>query len=505
MLKRKAETTKTVKKRYSYSGRRIKPQLAGAILAIMMIIVFFACYLRLSNVRMQISVPEGMVPPKQMSLSMIALMSVTVSVVITAFLGLYLYFNDRDTMKSLKQMLIVSVLITLSSALSAITTLISPYFTTMTLAVILTGILIKKQTAYSTVLYMAAVSGLMAFNTIEGGSQSESIAVIISMTLGGISTVFALNARQSRSMPIIAGLIGGGTAALSYMCVQAFCAGRFSDMLMPAVWLLSSSALCGVIATGLMPVFENLFDVATSARLNELMNNNNPLLKRLMIEAPGTYHHSMLVASIAEAAAETIGANPLLCKTAAYYHDVGKLRSPMHFKENQHDYNIHDDLDPAESAQRITAHQKDGVTLLIKYKLPTDIIKICGEHHGDSFVAFFYNKAIQQAGSAEAVDESLFRYNAPKPSTKESAILMLADCCEAAVRSIKQPTEELIEAKIRDVIAGIWLKRNGQLSEAPITAKDVSSIERSFIISLSAQYHERIEYPELEAIDDNVK
>jgi putative nucleotidyltransferase with HDIG domain len=244
-----------------------------------------------------------------------------------------------------------------------------------------------------------------------------------------------------------------------------------------------------------MPVFERLFDFATETRLNELMNTNNPLLKRLMLEAPGTYHHSLIVAVMAEAAAELIGANALLCKTAAYYHDVGKLASPKYFKENQGEYNIHDDLSPEESARRIIAHPLDSAALLEKNKFPSEIVRMARNHHGDSVVAYFYNKARTNAANPDAVDINTYRYKSSKPHTKEDAILMLADCCEAAVRAIKHPTNELIEERVNAIVNSLWRTKDGQLTESPLTAQDVSRIEEIFIKNLLAQYHERIEYP----------
>ena len=490
------------KRRYNYNELRIRPVVAGSIIAIVTVIVFFACYLRLSGTYSFYNLPDAATGGEPMSLSMIAAVCGVSSIVIMLVFGAYLYFCERQVFVGLKKLLIVCTLMTLSTALSALMTFVSGCFTAVMLAVILVGTLVNKRLAYSIVLVMSSIVGIMALNTAGSGIHNGSISIMISLALGGFATVFALNLKHGRSIPIIAGVAGGAVSAVAFMCVQAIDYIRFSDMLVPSIWLFASCLLCGIISTGLMPVFENLFDISTDARLNELMNNNNSLLKRLMIEAPGTYHHSMLVGTLAESAAEAIGANPILCKAAGYYHDVGKLRSPIHFRENQRDYNIHDDLPPLESAQRIIAHQKDGVTLLTKHKLPADVIRIAAEHHGDSLVVFFYGKAIQEAGAKKRVDESEYRYCAPKPSTKESGIIMLADCCEAAVRSIKQPTQELIEAKVRDVIGNIWLKQNGALSEAPLTAKDISLIERCFINALSAQYHERIEYPDLEDVEN---
>ena len=492
--------------------------IVAAILVVMAAVIFFAAFLRLSHAQ-DLFIAEngagtGTVQPqsgtapkeaaKPLKTSFLVLLCIAAALLITGMFAIYIFNDNKKLVKNPKMLLITASLIILSTALTAVTTLAAYTFTTALVAVILIGILVDKKTAFASTLVVSAITGLMAFNTV-GPQQLNAMSVSIATLTGGLCSVFALNLKHNRIVPIFSGLIGGGASTLAYMCVQAFCRVSFSDMIIDSLWLFGCSVLNGIIATGLMPVFEALFDIVTDARLNELMSNSTPLLKRLMTEAPGTYYHSLLVANLAESAAAKVGANPLLCKAAGYYHDVGKLRSPMHFKENQRDYNIHDDLPPEESAARIIAHQADGVTLLTKYKLPSDIIKIAAEHHGDSLVYFFYNKAVQQSGSAEAVDINKFRYHAPRPSSKESAIVMLADCCEASVRSIPHPTPELIADKIHEIIGNIFYRPGSVLSEAPITAKDISLIEKDFVKTLSAQYHERIEYPDLEKIENGYK
>ncbi|MDO4483395.1 MAG: HDIG domain-containing protein [Clostridia bacterium] len=227
----------------------------------------------------------------------------------------------------------------------------------------------------------------------------------------------------------------------------------------------------------------------------ELSNPNHPLLRRLLLEASGTYHHSIIVANLAEAAAEKIHANPLLARTGAYFHDVGKMKRPLYFKENQIGDNPHDRTDPYVSAAIVTSHTKDGLSLALKHRLPREIQKIIVEHHGNTPVMYFYHKASQLA-NGKPVDVNDFRYDGPRPSSKESAIVMLADTVEAAVRSMPDPTPQAIDEKIRKLVQG--KVDDGQLNDAPLTLRDIDRICVAFASVLNGAFHERIEYPNVE-------
>ena len=492
-----AHETHKEKKRISKPDSR-RLWVTIAMLAISAAVIFLSMYVKIG---VQGNMSDATAASSVTAATVMA--CIGTAVVSMLGLGLYLVFNESRVFKSTKNMLIILTLILLTTILNVLLSLISGgYFSAMLIAVILSAMLVKTGIGYPVAAVCALIAGMMAFPNEENWIP---LALAFAELLGGYAALFSLKQKFGRMAPIISGIIGGSVSAIAFMFVQAIILNGFENFTKPLIWMLSSGVLCGIVATGLTPILEITFDVATDARLSELMNNNNPLIKRLMIEAPGTYHHSMLVAALAESAAEQVHANSLLCKAAGYYHDVGKLRSPMHFSENQRDFNIHDTLDPTESAERIIAHRKDSVTLLTKYKLPSDVIKLAGEHHGNSTVAFFYNKALRQAANPADVNEADFRYKASRPSSKEAGILMLADCCEAAVRSIKDPNAESIEAKVHEVVGNIWLKRDGQLSECPLTAKDVSIIEKSFISTLTAQYHERVEYPSLEEIEDAKK
>ena len=259
-----------------------------------------------------------------------------------------------------------------------------------------------------------------------------------------------------------------------------------------ALWSAGSALIASILCVGLDPIMESFFNLATPSKLLELSNPNHPLLRRLLLEAPGTYHHSIIVANLAEAAAEAIGANPLLARASAYFHDIGKLKRPLYFKENQMGENPHEHANPYVSAAIVTAHTRDGLMMGQQNRLPQEVLDVIIEHHGVTPVMFFYHKALQQAGG-QPVDISDFRYDGKRPHTKESAIIMLADTIEAAVRSMPDPTPEAIEEFIERLVRGKL--EDGQLSDAPITLSDIDKICDAFSTVLNGVFHERIEYP----------
>ncbi|MBQ9306954.1 MAG: HDIG domain-containing protein, partial [Clostridia bacterium] len=264
------------------------------------------------------------------------------------------------------------------------------------------------------------------------------------------------------------------------------------DMYVNMLWSTGSGMLSGLLSIALQPVFEVIYNLATPAKLLELGNPNHPLLRRLLLEAPGTYHHSIIVANLAEAAAERIGANALLARTGAYFHDVGKLKRPAYFKENQQGINPLDQTDPYVSAAIVTTHTRDGLQLAQKYRLPPEIQDIIIQHHGDTPVMFFYHRACEQAGDRE-VDISDFRYDGTRPTTREAAIVMLADTVEAAVRSMKDPSPQEVMNFIQKLVRGKI--DDGQLNNSPLTMKNIDEICEAFFTVLNGVFHERIEYP----------
>ncbi len=279
------------------------------------------------------------------------------------------------------------------------------------------------------------------------------------------------------------------TAADIYMAdIQGF------KLLLDWAFAFFGGVAAGIVTAGLAPLVESAFDYTTDIKLLELANLDRPILRRLMIEASGTYHHSVIVGSMVEAAASTIGANSLLARVCGYYHDIGKIKKPLYFIENQTDgINRHDKLAPSMSSLILTSHIKEGVEIAKKNKVGKPIIDSIRQHHGTSLISFFYNKAVQLKG-ANAVDIDNFRYPGPKPQTREAGLVMLADVLEAASRTLSNPTPSRIQGLVQNLINKIF--SDGQLDECELTLKDLHNIAKSFTKILSGIYHHRIEYPE---------
>ncbi|MCK5783456.1 MAG: HDIG domain-containing protein [Desulfobacterales bacterium] len=262
-------------------------------------------------------------------------------------------------------------------------------------------------------------------------------------------------------------------------------------------WMFAFSGgfIAGIIAAGLTPLMELTFGYTTDSTLHELANLDQPLLRRLMLEAPGTYHHSVIVGSLVEAAASEIGANPLLAKVCGYYHDIGKLKTPLYFIENQRDgKNIHNKLAPSMSCLILTSHVKNGIELAKEKKIGQAILDAINQHHGTTLISFFYNKAKQQAKDDQVVNVDNFRYPGPKPQTRETALVMLADVVEAASRTLEQPTPAKIQGLVQQLFNKLF--SDNQLNECPLTLKDLHNIARSFNKILNGIHHHRVEYPD---------
>ncbi|HEX2767362.1 MAG TPA: HDIG domain-containing protein [Candidatus Limnocylindria bacterium] len=263
-----------------------------------------------------------------------------------------------------------------------------------------------------------------------------------------------------------------------------------------AVAGIVNAILSVILAVGSFAVLGNLFGIMTVFQLLELANPSNRLLRRLLLETPGTYHHSVMVGNLAERAAETIGADPLLARVAAYYHDIGKMKNPLAFIENQAGArNIHDDLSAETSARIIAGHIRDGIDLAYEHGLPVQIIGFIPQHHGTSVMSYFHGKALQEVGGREdLVDERTFRYPGPKPQSREAAILMLADGVEASVRSLDDKDEESIRAMVDRIVDS--RVEDGQLDDADLTLKNIRQIKDAFVQQLLGMYHSRIKYPD---------
>ena len=267
-----------------------------------------------------------------------------------------------------------------------------------------------------------------------------------------------------------------------------------TDLVFPLLFALAGGITSGVVAVGLIPLFEQV-GFLTDSKLLELSNLNHPLLREMIVRAPGSYHHSMMVGQLGEAAAKAIGADSLLVRVGANFHDIGKMLKPLYFIENQRGAeNPHDRLSPSMSALVIIAHVKEGIELAREHALPEPIIDMIPQHHGTSLVSFFYNRALEQQDANKGeVDDSAYRYPGPNPQTREAAIMMLADIAEASTRSLKVHTEGAIRARVQGMVNKVLSL--GLLDECPITLKDLAVVSETFVQVLQGIYHHRVEYP----------
>ena len=312
--------------------------------------------------------------------------------------------------------------------------------------------------------------GLVSLVTITSAERLNAFArVFIFLAITNVLVVSAFSLVGQRDVAAIAQLAGAGL-------VNAF--------------------LSVILAVGSFAILGNVFGIMTVFQLLELANPSNRLLRRLLLETPGTYHHSVMVGNLAERAAETIGADPLLARVAAYYHDIGKMKNPLAFIENQGGaHNIHDDLTAETSARIIAGHIRDGIDLAYEHNLPVQVIGFIPQHHGTSVMSYFHDKALREVGGREdLVDDRTYRYPGPKPQSREAAIIMLADGVEASVRSLDDKDEASIRAMV-DRIVDARLD-DGQLDDAELTLKNITQIKEAFVAQLLGMYHSRIKYPD---------
>lgn len=329
-----------------------------------------------------------------------------------------------------------------------------------------------------------------------GSSEEYGMTMLLTLVCGIISgcvTCLLMRKSTSRVRALIVAPIAIALNSLICVSIGMLTSSDLRNNLYSALWMAGGTLISVLLYFVLQLILEQIFNLPTPLKLLELSNPTHPLLRRLMLEAPGTYHHSVIVANLAEASAEAIGADPLLARVGAYYHDIGKLMRPDFFKENQQgDNNVHDHTDPQVSAAILTAHIKDGAVMAREYRLPQAVQQIVATHHGDAPVMYFYHKALQQA-DGKPVDIDNFRYDSEPPSTREASIIMLCDTIEAAVRSMKNHEQDAVEEFIVRLIRGKL--EDGQLSNSPLTLQDIDRISQACITVLSGVYHERIQYP----------
>ncbi len=371
-------------------------------------------------------------------------------------------------------------------------------------------------TARALLFAIPVASGAMLVSLFQGMNVATSFSLIVSvlasLVAGGrveffvyffisslVSAYGVKNCRE-RGIFIKTGLkVSAYNIALALSIEALYGAFYTLEALIAVASAFVGGILVGVVTTGILPLIEMCFGYTSDIKFLELASLDQPLLRKLMVQAPGTHHHSMIVSNMVEAPAEAVDANPLLAKVAAYYHDIGKITKPLYFIENQLGHeNKHEKLAPSMSSLILTSHVKDGAELARKYKLGREITDIIRQHHGTRVITFFYEKAKEQVekkgGRSVQVKEEDFRYPGPKPRTKEAGLVMLADCVEAASRTLVDPTAARIQGMVQKVINNVFT--DGQLDECGLTLKDLHVIARSFNKTLSGIFHHRIEYPE---------
>jgi putative nucleotidyltransferase with HDIG domain len=380
--------------------------------------------------------------------------------------------------------------------------------------------LLLSQTPWYAVLVPLTVTAMIlsiAYNPQFALLMSLSLTLAMIVTLGGrFNDLLVALAGQAMAVMVLRNVSTrtrlvqvGGLAGLSYLAMTV-ATELYQGQMWPMIVFdgcrgLAWGLLAGFLVTGLLPVVERCFTIVTDVRLLELADGSHPLMQELVRRAPGTYTHSMTVATLAEPAAEAIGANPLLARVGSYFHDIGKMLKPHYFIENQAGENRHDQLEPAMSTLIIICHVKDGAALAEQYGLPVPIVEFIQQHHGTTLVEYFYREALRmqtaQGNAPNVADgqpnplEPTFRYPGPKPQTRENGIVMLADAVESSSRALSQPTP----GSLRKLVHDLLMKRllDGQFEESGLTLTELHVIEESLCKGLIALYHSRIKYPEM--------
>ncbi|WP_235801819.1 HD family phosphohydrolase [Ureibacillus manganicus] len=412
---------------------------------------------------------------------------------------LYILF-DRSKMELTKKrnaVLVTSIVYSLSIVLMELMSLIVDEFDVTVaflyptaLATMIVRLLCNDKIASLLTVLIATSAGVI-FQ--EGYAAVLQMDIALYITFGGFASIFFMRSIEKRSDLLkacgVVAIINVAFIAFYLLMIQTDFG--LMELLFYGIAAVVSGLLSGALTMGLLPFFESAFGLLSTMRLIELSNPNHPLLKKLLTETPGTYHHSVMVANLAEAACEAIGADGFLARVGCYYHDIGKTKRPAFFIENQMSgINPHDSLPPERSAEIIIAHTTDGAELLARHKMPKEIIDIALQHHGTSTLKFFVHKAKEQG---KEVDEALFSYPGPKPQTKEAAVISIADSVEAAVRSMKSPNSE----KIRNLVHSIIQSRvqENQFDECDVSIKELKIIEEALCNTLNGIFHSRIEYP----------
>jgi putative nucleotidyltransferase with HDIG domain len=414
----------------------------------------------------------------------------------TLLLFLYLARFQSDVIWDGRQLLLLVLLISFFVLVAGImipSGIVLRYLSLAPALSILASATLGPQAGVASAIFLGGTAGIIDDGSLEMLTYVALGSVTAALTLGRVERISAL-------------FRAGVFAALAHLIVVLLFQvpqgpEQPIDWVVPVLAGLANGGIAASLALGGLFLIGPLFDIVTTMRLVELSRPDQPLLQRLLREAPATYHHSLMVANLAEQAAEHIKADPLLARVGAYYHDIGKITRPYFFTENQVEgVNPHERLDPRTSAEVIISHVEDGIELARRHHLPRRVRDFIPEHHGTTWVSFLYNKAVQLAGDAALVDENDFRHLGPKPRSKEAALVMLADGCEAAVRAMRptsaEEVAEIVDRVINERVA------DGQLDECDLTLHDLKVVHDAFTSALKGVFHPRIQYPQSERATD---
>ncbi|WP_297427067.1 HDIG domain-containing metalloprotein [Clostridium sp.] len=421
-----------------------------------------------------------------------ATVNLYVYVALAVFLGIilflqyiYIKINYIDIFKNTKKLILISVINLISLIFGRTIGIMSPFLIPFACAPMMLTLLVNYK-----ISFVLSALNIILISALNGFDIQIIILGIVSSILGAT----LLKKMQQRNELLYSTLYIAASSAIFTLSTGILISSNLMDVLLKGGITAIGGLLSGVFALGILPFLEGTFNEVTTLKLLELSNPNNPLLKRLLMDAPGTYHHSMLVANLAEMAAEEVGANSVVTRIGSYFHDIGKIERPYFFGENQMGGdNPHNNIPANLSTMIIKSHVKDGLELARKHKLPKIIQDIIVEHHGKTLVKYFYYIAKNNAKDPNEIREEDYMYEGPIPSTKEAAIVMLADSVEAAVRSIK----DLNKDKISEMVNCIMDDKlsSGQLNNCNLTLKDIEKIRICFLSALNGIYHQRIEYP----------
>lgn len=415
-----------------------------------------------------------------------------INMMLISILGLYIFTYHREIFNDINKLILLGVVYLSTVFIAKISSEISGYLIPTAFASMLIAIALDSKLALWMTFLISINIGFIFLGEID--------FTIVALA-GGLISIFSIRKATQRSSLTRAGLLIAGVNVLSIASLSLIHRNPSDYILQNSMWGVLNGFTSAVLTIGILPFLETFFDISSSFRLMELTNPNQPLLKQLLVEAPGTYHHSVVVGNLAEAAVEEIGGNSLLARVGAYYHDIGKLKRPYFFAENQEAYkNIHDDLEPSLSALVIASHVKEGIEMARKFRLPKPVIDIINQHHGTGIISYFYHRALQSNDDkSNEVSEESYRYSGPKPQSKEAGVILLADMLEAEARTLNNPIASRIKNMTQNVINRNLV--NGQLDDCNLTLRELNKIKDVFSRILTGMFHNRIEYPDEDLIN----